>query len=189
METTPSTNAPTTSTPTPGKTKFCPLGCKSKTFKIIAGLIGTLLAAIFIFAAGVGVGLHKAKYSFQWGQNYERNFLDGRQGMMGGNYSGGMMGSRGFFGGMMERFEGRDFRNAHGISGTIISIADNNLVVKDKDGKENTVTVSDQTLIKSGRTDIHLGDLKQNDIIVVVGTPGYNGSINAELIRVFSNNQ
>lgn len=165
---------------------------QSKTFKIIAGLVGVLLIALLSFAGGVAVGLHKARFSYAFGQNYERNFVGPR--MMNGRngFWGGMMNGRnGFLGGMMGQFEGRDFRNGHGISGTIISISGSNLVVKDSNGNENNVVVGNQTIIRSGGSNLQLGELKQNDQVVVVGQPGDNGAIKAALIRVFpaSNNQ
>ena len=91
-------------------------------------------------------------------------------------------------GGMMNGFGGGEFRNGHGLAGTIISITDNNMVIKDKDGKENSVSVTDQTVIKSRRDDLKVSDLKQNDQVVMIGNPGDNGVVNATLIRVFVNN-
>ena len=159
---------------------------KSKTFKIIAGIIGIFLIAVISFGGGVAVGLHKAKFSADFGKNYERNFMGSRfgdgRGMMGGR--GGL---GGFMGGMMRQFEGRDLRNGYGLAGTIVSITDNNVVIKDNDNKENTIAVSDQTLIKSQRDNLKLSDLKVNDQIVVMGNPGDNGVVNASLIRVFPN--
>jgi len=156
---------------------------KSRTFKIIAAIIGVFLIAVVSFGAGVAVGLRKARFSSDFGRNYGNNFMGSRfndgRGMMDG---GGMMG---FF----RDFEGRDFRNGHGLAGTIISITDNNIVIKDKDNKENTIAVSDATLIKSQRDNLKLSDLKVNDQIVVMGNPGDNGVVNASLIRVFNNNQ
>lgn len=153
---------------------------KSKTFKISALVVGIILFGLVCFAGGVAVGIFKARFSSNFGNNYERNFLGSRQGMMGGNRGGGMMG---FF----RDFEGKDYRNAHGLSGTIISIADNNLAIKDKDGKENTISVSDKTIIKNGRDNLKTTDLKANDQIVVLGNPGDNGVISASLIRVYNN--
>lgn len=168
------------------KCKCCLPGCKpclpagrSKTFKIITAIVGLFLIALVCFAGGVKIGIHKAKYSCDWGKNYERNFMGERSGEN-SSFRSGMLG-------MMKDFSGRDFRNAHGLAGTIISIADNNIVVKDKDGKENTVAVTDKTIIKSGRNDVKLGDLKQDDQIVVMGSPDENGAVNAVLIRVFNN--
>jgi hypothetical protein len=155
---------------------------KTKNFRLMAGIVGALLIILISFAAGVGVGLRKARYSYQWGQNYERNFMTPGRGMMGNGGPGGMMG---FVRGM----EGGDFRNAHGLSGTVISITDSGLVVKDKDNKENTVAVTSNTIIKDGPNNVKLSDLKQNDQVVVVGKPDNSGVINADLIRVFGQPQ
>lgn len=163
---------------------------KSRGFKIAAAFVGVLILMLGSFATGIFVGLHKARFSYSWGENYERNFLGSRQGpgpgMMGGR--GPMMG--GFLpnpGNMMRQFEGRGFRNAHGLAGSILSISGNNLVVKDRDNKENTVAVTDQTIIKRGQDTLKLADLKANDQVVLMGNPGDNGVLNATLIRVFNN--
>ena len=158
---------------------------KSKSFKIAAIAIGSIIIALIIFTAGVNVGFHKAKFSFKFGENYERNFM--------GPFpdQGIPMGPVGPMGMMREKvrdFEGSDFRNPHGISGTIISISENSLVIKDKDNKENTVSVDDKTVIKLGRDTIKIGDLKNDEEIVVIGKPGDNGVVNADLIRVFDKN-
>ena len=155
---------------------------KSRTFKIAALAVACFLIALVVFAAGVFVGFHKARYSYKFGENYERNFV-------GGPFQGGqgIMGNREPRG-MMRDFEGNGFRNGHGIAGTIISISDNNIIAKDRDGKENTVAVTDKTIIKSQSNDIKISDLKQDDQIVVMGSPGDNGVINADLIRIFDNN-
>jgi hypothetical protein len=157
---------------------------QSRKFKIAISLIGFFLIILIIFAVGVNVGLHKAKFSCKFGENYERNFM--------GNHSqrNGWM-NAGPIGMMKEKFndlEGRGFRNAHGIAGTIISITDNNLVIKDKDNKENTIAVSEKTIIKLGRDDVKISDLKNEQQVVVMGNPGDSGVINADLIRVFNNN-
>ncbi|PJA87197.1 MAG: hypothetical protein CO141_00675 [Candidatus Moranbacteria bacterium CG_4_9_14_3_um_filter_42_9] len=155
---------------------------KTKNLKTAAIVVGSLFAILVIFAAGVAVGLKKARFSADFGRNYERNFLGSRF-----DQDRGMPGRSGPIGGMMREFSGRDFRNAHGISGTIISITENNLIIKDRDNKENTVAVTDKTVIKKGRDNAQLSDLKQNDQVVIIGKPGDNGVINADLIRVFNN--
>ncbi len=152
---------------------------KSKSFKIAALVVGVFIIALVSFAGGVAVGIHKARFSYKFGENYERNFVGGPfQG------PGGMMGDRGPHG-MMRVFEGRGFRNGHGIAGTIISVADNKVMIKDRDNQENTITVSDKTLIKQGRDTIGINDLKNGGQIVVMGRPGDNGTVSADLIRVF----
>lgn len=146
---------------------------QSKYFKTATITIGIVLIALISFAIGMDVGFHKAKFSYTWGDNYERNFV--------GPPMPPPPGPMGFF----RDFEDKNFRNAHGVSGEIISIADNALVIKDRDNKENTITVSDKTLIKKHREDLDISGLKQGDEIVVVGNPNDNGVINADIIRVF----
>jgi hypothetical protein len=158
---------------------FCS-GVSSRKIKIAIVVVGFFLIVFISFAGGVAVGLKKARFSYKFGENYERNFVGPRMGMI--DHRG--PGKLGFPGGP----GGSDFRNGHGLAGTIISISDNNLIVKDKDGKENTVTVTDKTIIKRQREDIKISDLKQDDQIVVMGSPGDNGVINADLIRIFENN-
>ncbi len=158
---------------------------QSKYFKTTLGIVGCLIAGAVIFASGVYVGQHRAKYSYQWGANYERNFMGG--GRMGEERNPGGFGQGGNDGptGMMRNFQGQGFRNGHGLAGTIVSITDNNIIVKDPSGKENTVTVSDKTLIKDGQTDLKITDLKNEERIVIIGKPGESGMVNADLIRVF----
>jgi len=145
---------------------------QSKYLKIAIIAVGAVLVALISFSFGMSVGLHKAKFSYKWGENYERNFVGPPP-----PHSG----PRGFF----HDFESREFRNAHGIAGTIISVTGNNILVKDRDGKENTVTVTEKTIIKKRREDIKIGDLKRDNQIVVVGSPGDNGMVSADIIRVF----
>lgn len=147
---------------------------KSKKLKVAAGIVGAFVLALVIFGAGVSVGIHKARFSYRFGENYEKNFM--------GPLPGGPMGGpMGFFRDM----EGRDFRNGHGIAGSIISIADNTIVIKDQENKEISIAVTDKTIIKDNRNDIKISDLKQDEKIVIIGKPGDSGVINADLIRVF----
>ncbi|MFA5777200.1 MAG: hypothetical protein WC906_02070 [Parcubacteria group bacterium] len=149
---------------------------KSKKFIVASAIVGIFIIALVSFAMGAAVGFHKAKFSFQFGENYERNF-------MGSKHVGPM--------GMMPfppEFEGRGMRNGHGVAGTIISISENSLIIKDRDGKENTISVSDKTIINLGRDTVKIGDLKNDEEIVVIGKPGDSGVVNADLIRVFDKN-
>jgi hypothetical protein len=170
---------------TKAKNCACFQSGKTKVLIVAAIALGIIILMLGSFVGGVAVGSHKAKFSSDWGKNYEKNFMGPRPGEMGpGGERGGMMGG---MKGALKNFEGRDFRNAHGLAGTIVSIADNNIIVKDKDGKENTAAVTDKTIIKNGRTDIQLSDLKADDQIVVMGGPDESGVVNAALIRVFNN--
>ena len=87
----------------------------------------------------------------------------------------------------VREFEGRGLRNGHGVAGAIISISDNNIIIKDKDNKENTISVSDKTIINQGKDSINIGDLKNDQEIIVIGKPGDDGVIQADLIRVLDN--
>lgn len=149
---------------------------QSKYFKVIVVSVGVFAVALVSFASGVAVGIHKARFSYAWGENYERNFVGGARTMMSSN-RGGMMGRFGF--------DSRDFRNAHGIAGNVLSVSDSSLIIKDRNNQENAVAVTEKTLIKSGRATVAIGDLKAGDRVVVVGKPGDNGVVNADLIRVF----
>ncbi|HBB37027.1 MAG: hypothetical protein UX02_C0002G0232 [Candidatus Moranbacteria bacterium GW2011_GWC1_45_18] len=155
---------------------------KSKGFQIAVLFVGVIFVALVSFAGGVAVGLKKARFSYKFGENYERNF--------GGPFRGpaGMRGPGRDPGEMMRDFEGRGFRNAHGIAGEIISITDNKIVLKDRDGQENSIAVDDKTLIKRGRDTISVNELKNDDRIVVMGKPGDDGTVSADLIRVFASN-
>ncbi|HLM83907.1 MAG TPA: hypothetical protein VK254_01685 [Candidatus Bathyarchaeia archaeon] len=148
---------------------------KSHKFKIAALVVGVLVLMLVSFAGGVAVGFMKARFSYKFGENYERNFV-------GRPFQGpGMMGR--VPGGMMDG----GFRNGHGIAGSIISVSNNTIVIKDRSGQENTITVGNNTLIKQGQNTIGVNDLKNDEKIVVMGQPGDDGTINADLVRVFEN--
>ena len=154
---------------------------QSKYFKGIAVAVGVLIVAGVSFVSGVAVGIHKAKFSYAWGENYERNFIGGSRGMMSGDRDG-MMGRFG----LDEKSDGRNFRNAHGIAGSVLSVSGNMLLIKDKDNKENSITVTDKTIIKRNRSDAKFGDIVTGDSVVVIGNPSDSGVVNADFIRLFS---
>jgi hypothetical protein len=150
----------------------------SKIIIIFVIVVAGFLVILASFTSGALVGFRKAKFSCDWGKNYERNFMGPRP----------PMGHTGFMEPMMREFSGRDFRNPHGLAGSIISISDSNLAIKDRDNKENNASVTDKTIIRRGRDILKIGDLKVNDQIVVIGKPDDEGVINADFIRVFSDN-
>lgn len=144
---------------------------ESNRFRIASIIIGAFLVFLIGFAAGMRVGFHKVRFSNDFGKNYERNFMGPRsQGPMG----------------MFHDFEGKAMRNPHGIAGEIISVSEDSLAIKDRDNKENTVTITDKTILKNGKDDIKITDLKSGDKIVVLGKPGDGGTINADLIRIIN---
>lgn len=159
---------------------------RSHKYKILLLVMGFVIIGLVGFATGLKVGLDKARFLYNWGENYERNFIGPKQGGFPDRFEGrqgGMMGpGSGMGSGMMM---GQGFRNGHGIGGDIISISDNSLVVKDEFNNENKVNVTDKTIIKLFGEDLKFSDLKQGERVVVMGKPNDNGSIDAVLIRVF----
>jgi hypothetical protein len=156
---------------------------KSKKFIVASAIVGIFIVALVSFAMGIAVGFHKARFSNDFGKNYERNFMGQRPGINGPAGPMGMMGEK------LRDFEGKGMRNGHGVAGTIISISENSIIIKDRDGKENTISVSDKTIINLGRDTVKIGDLKNGEEIVAIGKPGDSGVVNADLIRVFDKNR
>jgi hypothetical protein len=159
---------------------------RSNKFKIAIGIVGALLAILLSFSCGIMVGFHKARFSYEWGQNYERNFVGhnlNRGNLPPPNEGGGMVG---FF----RQMEGSDLRNAHGLAGTVVSVSGSNIIVKDREDNENTVAVNDKTIIKRNADNLTISDIKVGDHIVVMGAPDNQGVVSADLIRLFggSNN-
>jgi len=142
----------------------------SRIFKITTAAVLFLIIITGVFGLGMAVGYRKANFSYNWGENYHRNFGGPRNG---------------FFRQMPMMF-GNDFISAHGTTGLIIKIDGNNLVVDGNNTPEKIVVVSDKTIIRNGQQDIKLGDLKIGELVVVVGNPNAGGQIEAILIRVFN---
>ena len=153
---------------------------QSKMFRVAVIVTGVLLVALLSFSAGVNVGLRKAKFSYAFGEHYERNFgggpsMPGKGPMMGG------------FGKMMPLtgIDDKEFRNGHGLIGEIISMTENSIIVEDIFGNENTVSLSKETIIKGGRKDVTVSALKTGDRIAVIGKPDEQvGVVEARFIRI-----
>lgn len=145
---------------------------QSKSFRTGVLVAGVLLVALVSFASGVTVGFHKARFSYAWGENYERNFI------------GGPMGGPGR--GMMGSLDGRGFRNPHGTIGTIMTLSDDLLTVKDRENQESSVRISERTIIMKQRVKLTRGDLVSGDRVVVIGKPAEDGVVVADFIRVFA---
>ena len=151
---------------------------QSRKFGIVLILVGVLVLVLVSFSLGMAAGIHKARFSYAWGENYAHNMGDSRCVLQGDLGSSMMNGQRD-----MDDLGG--YRNAHGVSGTVISVMDTSLVVRDRDDRENTVGVTDQTVIRRQQDVLKLGDIRPNDQVAVVGRPGAAGVVDAEFIRVF----
>lgn len=142
---------------------------QSPKFKWLLVGMGSIIVLLLVFQAGVSVGFRKARFSFMWGDNYHQAF-------------GGPKG------GVLRDFAGKDFISGHGTAGAIVRIDANNIIIKGQDGIEKIVTISDQTSIKQGNSDIKVADLKPDEPVVVIGSPNEDGSIRAKIIRIFDPN-
>ncbi len=138
--------------------------------KIIIGLAG-IAVIILIFGAGIFVGEMKARFSYRWAENYQRNFAGPRAGFL-GDWRG------------IPMPPGSDFIESHGIFGQIIKI-NSDLTIKGQNNVERVVIINADTAIQKGRQTIKKDDLKVGDNLVIIGSPNDQGQIEAKLIRVF----
>ncbi len=139
---------------------------QSKIFKAVLLGLGGLAVFLLIFQFGVFVGTRKAGFACGWGENYGRNF-----GMPPMNPLG--------------RLEGREFFGGHGLTGTIIKIENGALIIKDRDNLEKVVNLLPNTLVRKGPQVLLGTDIKVDDQIMVIGSPGTDGTVSAKMIRVF----
>lgn len=144
---------------------------QSKIFRWVIIIVGALVVLLFIFKAGLIVGVKKADFSCRWSENYHRNF-------------GGPPG--GFFGGMGDR----DFMEANGVFGQIIRIdaststPTSTLAVRGRSDTERLILLDANSVVKNLKETIQPSDLKVGDSIVVIGEPNAAGQIEAKLIRI-----
>lgn len=146
--------------------------------KIVLTSLAGLVLVLAIFSAGMMAGFRKARFSYQWGENYHKNFGGpklGPQGPIG-------MPPRDFLKGM----RGDEFINPNGLSGSVIKFNTSTLYIKGDDGVEKNVAISEATLIRGGRSNLKITDLKTDDKVVILGAPSSTGQIEAKLIRVFA---
>ncbi len=139
---------------------------------ILAVVLGVLLIALASFALGFSAGIHKARFSYRFGENYERNFVNSKD--------------RGMKDRMLREMDGKPpFRSGHGVAGEVLSIVDRTIALRGPEGQENTVQVTDSTIYNKGKDQVNLEAVAIGDRIVVLGKPSDEGLVVADLIRVF----
>ncbi len=138
---------------------------KSKPYLVAAFAVAIIAIIVLIFGAGMYVGFHKARFSYQWGENYHKNFGGPR-------------------GGFLRDFGGKDLIDANGVAGQIIKIDKSTIVVRGRDNVEKLITIKDDAVIKRFNETVKLSELKINDFIVVIGEPNNSGQIEAKFVRV-----
>ena len=135
---------------------------------ILAGIL-LLILLIGSFALGTMTGFRRASFSCHWGERY-----------------GDMMGMP--FPGRGKGFEApqQGMFDAHGANGIVVSVKDQQLVVKGPDGIEKTVNVTSTTDIRKGPVQVtSTSQIAPNDRVVIFGNPNESGIIDATLIRIF----
>ncbi|MBI4276367.1 hypothetical protein HY629_00825, partial [Candidatus Uhrbacteria bacterium] len=126
--------------------------------------VGAIILLLVVFKVGVIVGYKKAGHAYRWGESYDRLFGGPR---------------RGFFRGARDR----DFMNAHGISGVVLKVDGETIILKGTNDIEQSIAVDSKTIIRRGRETIPMTAIAADDRITVIGDPGADGKINARFIR------
>ncbi|MFA5991299.1 MAG: hypothetical protein WC794_03575 [Candidatus Doudnabacteria bacterium] len=139
---------------------------QSKKLKWVFIASGSVVVLLLVFQLGVLVGLKKAGFSRNWGENYSRNF-----GMPPKNPLG--------------QLEGREFFGGHGVAGEVIKIEPKNLVIKGQDEIEKVVNLLQNTIIRRGNKTVNLSEIKIDDGVVIIGSPNPDGTVTAKMIRIF----
>jgi hypothetical protein len=146
-----------------------PFSSKEKSSKMLVWAltaIAALIIALFILKIGMFVGYEKARFSYKWGEQYHRNFGGPR-------------------GGFLNEFRGQDYTNGHGVSGSILSLGEDEIVIKGSDDLEKIVILSEETIVRQRRKTLTVSNLEVGDSVVIIGSPNDNGTIEAKMIRVF----
>jgi hypothetical protein len=144
---------------------------QSKPYMGVALSISAIAVICLVFGGGMYVGYRKARFSYQWGENYHKNF---------GGPRGGFMGD----------FGGKDLINANGVAGQIMKIDPSTssgqspvLVIRGRDNVEKIVVIKNDTVINRLNETVKLSALKVGDFVVVIGEPNDNGQIDAKFLR------
>jgi hypothetical protein len=143
---------------------------ESKVVRDTIIVIGIIIVVLGILRVGMSLGERRARFAGAFGDNFERNFVGQRGGMM----------ERGMMGG----FWNDKLPSAYGAVGTILSINLPQVVINGQDNLEKTVLVSTSTAIRLFQENVLSSNLKIGDYIIVIGNPNSNGQIEARLIRV-----
>jgi hypothetical protein len=142
---------------------------QSKTIRGIIIGIGTTILILCILFVGMNIGEHRARFAGQFGDNFEKNFMGPRSGMMGS---------------FNERLPG-----GHGAVGEIISINLPQIIINGSDNLEKTVLISASTTVRQFQKNIQGANLKVGDFVTVIGNPNDNGQVEAKLIRIMPNSR
>lgn len=75
----------------------------------------------------------------------------------------------------------------HGVAGTIESVGENSLVVKEKDGALKTVLIEEETILRRNGEEIKFSDFQKGDWVIILGEPEEKeGAIKAKVVRIIT---
>ena len=141
---------------------------KSDRYASLLRYLSFAFLGLIIFGAGIYVGHRATEFSYNWGNNYYRDF--------GGPHSPFMMTS--------DTDELSPM--PHGAFGTIIGINLPSLAVKGPNEAEKMIMLGTTTLIKSVLGNASTSDLHLGSNVIIIGQPDGQGRISAALIRIIS---
>lgn len=140
---------------------------RSKTFKGALWVIGIFVVLSLVFKAGEFVGFRKAGFSYRVGEQYFRGMMGPRMGVI-----------------KIRGAAPQDFMMGHGTFGRVVSVSSTSLVLQGREGAEQVVLVTSETVINRFRETITVNELKADDNVVIIGSPNDAGQVEARLIRV-----
>lgn len=84
----------------------------------------------------------------------------------------------------------RDFvpqKFGHGVFGTIDSIGENSLIIKERNGALKTVLIEENTILRRNGSVIKFSDFQKGDQVIVLGEPEEKeGVIKAKVVRIIT---
>lgn len=72
----------------------------------------------------------------------------------------------------------------HGALGEVLRVEGDKVIVRNRFGVERTLCITPKTIIERGRRHISLGDIREGERVIAIGSPQPDGSIQIRIIRV-----
>lgn len=140
-------------------------------FRRVLIALGLFILLLGSFAVGITIGERKAQRFSRWCENYP-----------------GMLSGRPLTTDRKMLFTNSPLPSAHGVFGTILSTQGKTMIIQGKDGREEAVLITPQTILRVGRESLTFQQLPSNlrDMeVAVFGVPDPTGQMEARLIRLF----
>ena len=127
-----------------------------------------ILAVLIAFGLGLVVGYRRAIFASDFGEHYYRNMLGDPEGQP-------VVGAMGY--GPL---------TMHGVTGEVVDVATDTIVVRGSNGSEESVLIVSGTPIRDMNENISEQEIAPNDQIVVLGDPDQDGVVEARFVRIFN---